>query len=118
MPAPSEPSEAAPPVDAGPPLDPAWSGVRRGPLRAGERVRLTDPKGHKHTVLLEVGKTYFTHKGAIELDQLIDGPDATVVTSSGGVEYLVLRPLLPEVVVSMPRGATVVYPKDAAQIVT
>src|SRR5205085_10627328 len=31
--------------------------------------------------------------------------------------YLVFRPLLSEFVVSMPRGAAVVYPKDAAQIV-
>jgi tRNA (adenine57-N1/adenine58-N1)-methyltransferase catalytic subunit len=81
-------------------------------------VRLTDPKGRRHSVLLEAGKTFFTHKGGIEHDDLIDGPDGVVVTSTGGVEFLVLRPLLPDFVVSMPRGATVVYPKDAAQIVT
>jgi tRNA (adenine57-N1/adenine58-N1)-methyltransferase len=98
--------------------DPQWSGVRRGPLRAGERVRLTDPKGRRHSLLLEAGKTFFTHKGAIAHDDLIGGPDGVVVTSGGGVEYLVLRPLLPDHVVSMPRGAAVVYPKDAAQIVT
>ncbi|MGI8700494.1 MAG: tRNA (adenine-N1)-methyltransferase [Nocardioidaceae bacterium] len=98
--------------------DPPWSGVRRGPLRAGERVRLTDPKGRRHSVLLEAGRTFFTHKGGIDLDTLIGGPDGVVVTSSGGVDYLVLRPLLPDVVVSMPRGAAVVYPKDAAQIAT
>jgi tRNA (adenine57-N1/adenine58-N1)-methyltransferase catalytic subunit len=92
--------------------------VRRGPLRPGERVRLTDPKGRRHSVLLETGKTFFTHKGGVEHDDLIGGPDGVVVTSSGGVEFLVLRPLLPDFVVSMPRGATVVYPKDAAQIVT
>ena len=97
---------------------PRWSGVRRGPLRAGDRVRLTDPKGRKHNVLLEEGKTFFTHKGAIVHDELIGGPDATVVTSSGGVEYLAIRPLLPDFVVSMPRGAAVVYPKDSAQIIT
>lgn len=96
----------------------AWSGVRRGPLQAGERVRLTDPKGRNHSVLLELGKTFFTHKGGIPHDDLIGGPDGTVVTSSGGVDYLVLRPLLADFSVSMPRGAAVVYPKDAAQIVT
>ncbi len=94
------------------------SGVRRGPLRAGERVRLTDPKGRNHSILLEVGKTYFTAKGSIQHDSLIGGPDGTVITSSGGTEYLVLRPLLENFVTSMPRGAAVVYPKDAAQIVT
>jgi tRNA (adenine57-N1/adenine58-N1)-methyltransferase len=69
-------------------------------------------------VLLEAGKTFFTSKGAIAHDALIGGPDGTVVTSSGGTEYLVLRPLLESFVTSMPRGAAVVYPKDAAQIVT
>ena len=98
--------------------DPDWSGVRRGLLKAGERVRLTDPKGRRHSVLLDEGKTFFTHKGAIEHDEMIGRPDGTVVTSSGGVEYLVLRPLLSDFVVSMPRGAAVVYPKDAAQIIT
>lgn len=101
-----------------PALDPAWAGVRRGPLRAGERVRLTDPKGRRHSVLLADGATFFTHKGAIDHDTLIGGPDGVVVTSSGGVEYLVLRPLLADFVVSMPRGAAVVYPKDSAQIIT
>jgi tRNA (adenine57-N1/adenine58-N1)-methyltransferase len=69
-------------------------------------------------VLLAAGKSFFTHKGAIAHDDLIGGPDGNVVTSSGGVTYLVLRPLLADFVVSMPRGAAVVYPKDAAQIVT
>jgi tRNA (adenine57-N1/adenine58-N1)-methyltransferase catalytic subunit len=98
--------------------DTAWSGVRRGPLTAGERVRLTDPKGRRHSVLLADGATFFTHKGSIEHDAMIGQPDGIVVTSSGGVEYLVMRPLLADVVVSMPRGAAVVYPKDAAQIIT
>ena len=99
-------------------IDPVWSGVRRGPLRAGERVRLTDPKGRRHSVMLDAGKTFFTHKGSVEHDVMIGQPDGLVVTSSGGVDYLVLRPLLADHVVSMPRGAAVVYPKDAAQIVT
>jgi tRNA (adenine57-N1/adenine58-N1)-methyltransferase len=81
-------------------------------------VRLTDTKGRRHSVLLEPGATFFTHKGSIEHDALVGRPDGTVVTSSGGMEYLVLRPLLQDTVVSMPRGAAVVYPKDAAQIVT
>jgi len=91
--------------------------VRRGALRPGERVRLTDPRGRRHSVLLEAGKTFFTHKGSIAHDALIGRPEGIVVTSSGGVDYLALRPLYHEYAVSMPRGAAVVYPKDAAQIV-
>lgn len=98
-------------------VDPSWSGVRRGPLRAGERVRLVDPKGRRHSVVLGDGEVFFTHKGGIRHDDLIGGPEGVVVTSTEGVQYLVMRPLLADFVVSMPRGAAVVYPKDAAQIV-
>jgi tRNA (adenine57-N1/adenine58-N1)-methyltransferase len=93
------------------------SGVRRGPLEAGERVTLTDPKGRRHSVVLAVGTSFHTAKGGIAYDELIGGPEGVVVRSTGGVEYLALRPLLSEFVVAMPRGAQVVYPKDAAQIV-
>ena len=41
----------------------------------------------------------------------------SVVTSASGTAYLALRPLLSDYVLSMPRGAQVIYPKDAAQIV-
>ncbi len=94
-----------------------WSGVRRGPLQAGEWVRLTDTKGRRHNICLEVGKRFFSNRGHIEHDELIGRPEGFSVTSSAGGEYLVFRPLLSEFVVSMPRGAAVVYPKDAAQIV-
>jgi tRNA (adenine57-N1/adenine58-N1)-methyltransferase catalytic subunit len=94
-----------------------WSGLRRGLLQAGERVGLTDPRGRRHTVLLEAGKAFFTHQGSISHDELIGQPEGIVVTSSKGVRYLALRPLYHEYAVSMPRGAAVVYPKDAAAIV-
>lgn len=83
----------------------------------GERVQLTDPKGRQHTVTLEPGKQFHTHRGAIEHDALIGQPEGSVVTSTSGTPYLAMRPLLADFVLSMPRGAAVVYPKDAAQIV-
>src|SRR4051812_9799348 len=86
-------------------------------LRLGERVQLSDNKGRLHTVVLEKGKLFHTHKGAIAHDDLIGRPEGVIVSSTGGVEYLALRPLLSDFVLSMPRGATVVYPKDAAAIV-
>jgi tRNA (adenine57-N1/adenine58-N1)-methyltransferase len=86
-------------------------------MRAGEWVRLTDPKGRRHNLCLEVGRVFHTTKGAIEHDAMIGSPEGVVVRSAGGVEYLVMRPLLAEFVTSMPRGAAVIYPKDAAQIV-
>lgn len=93
------------------------SGVARGPLQPGEWVRLVDGKGRKHNICLTAGKQLHTSKGAIEHDQIIGRDEGFTVASSLGAEYLVFRPLLSEFVVSMPRGAAVVYPKDAAQIV-
>jgi tRNA (adenine57-N1/adenine58-N1)-methyltransferase catalytic subunit len=96
---------------------PAPASTHWNPFRAGDRVQLTDPKGKMHTIVLEPGKAFHTHKGAIEHDALIGLPDGSVVTSSGNTAYLALRPLLSDYVLSMPRGAQVIYPKDAAQIV-
>ncbi len=113
---PSETDDAASAAVADPAV-PGWSGVHRGPLAEGEWVRLTDAKGRRHNICLEVGKQFFTNKGAISHDDLIGREEGFSVPSTAGGEYLVFRPLLSEFVVSMPRGAAVVYPKDAAQIV-
>jgi tRNA (adenine57-N1/adenine58-N1)-methyltransferase len=96
---------------------PTGAAHRRGPLAVGDRVQLTDPKGRMHTITLTAGKEFFTHKGSIAHDALIGGPEGRTVTTSGGVTYLALRPLLADYVLSMPRGAAVVYPKDAGQVV-
>jgi tRNA (adenine57-N1/adenine58-N1)-methyltransferase catalytic subunit len=88
-----------------------------GPFSAGDRVQLTDSKGRHYTLTLADGGEYHTHRGALAHDDLIGLPEGSVVTSAGGSTYLALRPLLPDYVLSMPRGAQVIYPKDAAQIV-
>ena len=91
--------------------------MRRGPFSAGDLVQLTDNKGRMHTVELSPGKQFHTHRGYIAHDDLIGGPEGIVVTSTGGTAYLAFRQMLADYVLSMPRGAAVVYPKDAAQIV-
>lgn len=88
------------------------------PLQVGEWVRLSDAKGRRHNVRLEAGREFSTKKGQLRHDDMIGQPEGTVLTSSLGGEYQVFRPLLSEYVVSMPRGAAIVYPKDAAHIVT
>jgi len=95
---------------------PIGSERRRGELRPGDQVQLTDPKGRMHTITLEAGKQFHTHKGILEHDALLGGPEGVVVTI-GTTAYLALRPLLSDYVLSMPRGAQVVYPKDSGQIV-
>lgn len=88
-----------------------------GPLAPGDLVQLTDPKGHRHTVQLEPGRGFHTHRGVVAHDELIGRPEGSVVRSSNGTEYIGMRPRYADYVLSMPRGAQVVYPKDAAQIV-
>lgn len=80
-------------------------------------MQLTDPKGRMHQVVLQKGATFHTHRGSLSHDDLIGAPEGSVVVAAGGTGYVALRPLLADYTVSMARGATVVYPKDAVQIV-
>ena len=88
-----------------------------GPFAVSDRVQLTDPKGRHYTMLLSAGAEFHTHRGAIAHDTVIGLPEGSVVKSASGDQFLVLRPLLVDYVMSMPRGAQLIYPKDAAQIV-
>jgi tRNA (adenine57-N1/adenine58-N1)-methyltransferase len=88
-----------------------------GALQPGDQVQLTDPKGRKHLVTLADGQSFHTHRGSLAHDDLIGQPDGSVVRSSGGTPYVALRPLLADFTLSMGRGAAVIYPKDAGQIV-
>jgi tRNA (adenine57-N1/adenine58-N1)-methyltransferase catalytic subunit len=88
-----------------------------GPFTVGERVQLTDAKGRHYTMELTPGSEFHTHRGSIAHDAVIGLEQGSVVKSSNGALFLVLRPLLVDYVMSMPRGPQVIYPKDAAQIV-
>ncbi|GAB3844149.1 tRNA (adenine-N1)-methyltransferase [Nesterenkonia populi] len=96
---------------------PVGAHMRKGPLMPGQRVQLIDRKGKPSTITLAEGGEWHTHQGVLRHDLLIGQPEGIVVANERGYEYQVLRPLLNDYVLSMPRGATVVYPKDSAQIV-
>ena len=81
-------------------------------------MQLTDPKGRMHQVVLQPGATFHTHRGSLSHDDLIGAPEGSVVTAAGGTGYVALRPLLADYTLAMKRGAAIVYPKDAAQIVS
>ena len=93
------------------------SARQSGPFRDGDRVQLTGPKNRLHTVTLSEDGELHTHHGVLRHRDLIGLPDGSEVANSSGHEYLALRPLLRDFAMSMPRGAAIVYPKDAAQIV-
>ena len=85
-------------------------------LSPGDIVQITDDRGRHHTLNLQPGATFHTHRGSIAHDDLLGRPEGIVVTTTGGTRYVALRSLLEDFVLSMPRGAAVIYPKDAARI--
>ena len=88
-----------------------------GYFAAGDRIQLTDPKGKLYSFTITPGKEWHTHKGWIVHDELIGLPEGSVVSTTAGLKFTAFIPLLSDYVLSMPRGATIVYPKDAAMII-
>jgi tRNA (adenine57-N1/adenine58-N1)-methyltransferase len=88
-----------------------------GYFAAGDRIQLTDPKGKLYSFTITPGKEWHTHKGWSVHDELIGLPEGSVVSTTAGLKFTAFIPLLSDYVLSMPRGATIVYPKDAAMIV-
>ena len=88
-----------------------------GYFSEGDRIQLTDSKGKMYTFTIIPGKEWHTHKGWIVHNDLIGLPEGSVVSTSAGLKFTAFKPLLGDFVLSMPRGATIVYPKDAAMIV-
>jgi len=89
----------------------------RGFFQVGDRVQLTDPKGKLYSFTITPGREWHTHKGWINHDDLVGLPEGSVVSTTAGLKFTAFIPLLADYVLSMPRGATIVYPKDAAMIV-
>ena len=95
----------------------------RGPLAAGERVLLVDRRDRRYLVRLVAGSSFQSHAGVVEHDAIIgadDGSEHVARQRDGrtgpGRRFLVLRPTLSDLVLKMPRGAQVIYPKDLGAI--
>jgi tRNA (adenine57-N1/adenine58-N1)-methyltransferase len=82
------------------------------PFRAGEQVVVVDSKDRRYLVRLADGGEFHTHAGVTPHDTIIGQAEGVTVRSNTGARYIVLRPTLAEFVLSMPRGAQVIYPKD------
>ncbi len=82
----------------------------------GERVMLIDAKDRHYLITLKSGAAFHTHAGIVQHDDVIGTLDGSLVNSSSERKFLVLRPTLSDVVLKMPRGAQVIYPKDLGAI--
>jgi tRNA (adenine57-N1/adenine58-N1)-methyltransferase len=82
----------------------------------GDRVQLTDAKGKLYSITLAPGAEWHTHKGMLKHDEIVGLPEGSLVCTNQELKFQAFRPLLADYVLSMPRGATIIYPKDAAMI--
>jgi len=85
-------------------------------FKYGDRVQLTDAKGKLYSITLIKGSEWHTHKGMLKHHDLVGIPEGSIVATNQDLKFQAFRPLLADYVLSMPRGATIVYPKDAAMI--
>ena len=85
-------------------------------FKYGDRVQLTDAKGKLYSITLAQGSEWHTHKGMLKHDEIVGLPEGSIVATNQDLKFQAFRPLLADYVLSMPRGATIVYPKDVAMI--
>ncbi len=85
-------------------------------LREGERVMLIDAKDRRYLVTLRAGASFHTHAGIVQHDDVIGATEGSLIRGNTERSFLVLRPTLSDVVLKMPRGAQVIYPKDLGAI--
>ncbi len=85
-------------------------------LGAGERVMLIDAKDRRYLVTLRPDAAFHTHAGIVQHNDVIGAVEGSLIPSNTERNFLVLRPTLADVVLKMPRGAQVIYPKDLGAI--
>lgn len=98
------------------PAPKSLASLQAGTFAYGDRIQLTDPKGKMYSLTITPGKEWHTHKGWIVHDELVGIPEGSVISTTAGLKFTAFKPLLGDYVLSMPRGATIVYPKDSAFI--
>jgi tRNA (adenine57-N1/adenine58-N1)-methyltransferase len=85
-------------------------------FKYGDRVQFTDPKGKLYSITLIAGGEWHTHKGWLKHDEIVGKPEGSIFVTNGDLKFQAFRPLFTDYVLSMPRGATIIYPKDLAMI--
>lgn len=86
-------------------------------VKNGEYVVLSLSPRKTYLVKVEQGKTFHTHKGFINFDDLIGRKYGSTVLTSLRSEFAVLRPLLKDYIVKSVRQTQITYPKDIALMI-
>jgi tRNA (adenine57-N1/adenine58-N1)-methyltransferase len=91
--------------------------LRSQKISEGDDLLLYLNQQRTYLVKVEKGKSFHTHKGFVEFDDLIGKEYGSRVLSNLGVEFVALRPLLRDYVFKSFRRTQIIYPKDIALIV-
>ena len=86
------------------------------PFAPGDPCLIIDGKGRHYLTHLQPGKSFHYHGGVLPHDDIVGTPDGSTMAASGGSQLVVIRPRMADYVLSMRRGAQVVYPKDTGPI--
>jgi tRNA (adenine57-N1/adenine58-N1)-methyltransferase len=85
-------------------------------IQEGDDVILYLDRKRTYRVLVEKNKEFHTHRGFIDLGSLIGQPFGSLIESSLGVEFNLLKPLIRDYVLKTDRRTQVLYPKDIGYI--
>ena len=78
----------------------------------GDDILLYLDERRTYMVKVEAEKQFHTHKGFLDLGQLIGKPFGSTITSSLGISFYALKPLIRDRILKTDRRTQVLYPKD------
>ena len=85
-------------------------------IHEGDDILLYLDRKRTYLVRVEKGKSFHTHKGFVQLDELIGKQYGTRTVSSMNVEFVALKPTLRDHIFKMLRKTQITYPKDISLI--
>lgn len=86
-------------------------------IQSGDEIILYLDKKRTYKVAVERDKRFHTHKGFIELGELIGEPYGAVIYSSLGKPFYALKPIVRDHIIKTDRRTQVLYPKDIGYII-
>ena len=86
----------------------------QGVFEAGSWALVVDPRGRRLLLSLQAGALVNTHRGLLEHDAVIGAASGATVVTRSGSSLTVYAPSFEDIVLEMPRGAQIIYPKDIA----
>jgi len=85
-------------------------------VQSGDFVQLVSPSNKTYFLKLIEGGQLQTHRGVLSHDNIIGRQFGNSIKSHLGVEYILLRPVLSDLLLDTKRNTQIIYPKDIGYI--